>query len=183
MTQITIFAGGSLVLALISRKSLLAPRSHGFFRFFAWEAILALFLLNAPAWFRDPLSPGQILSWILLTASLVPLFAGIRSLNTNGGARRAREGDSSLLPFETTTALVTTGIYGTIRHPLYASLLLLAWGIFFKSASWAGGVLAAAATLLLFATARADEAECLRFFGEEYRTYMQRTHMFIPFIL
>jgi protein-S-isoprenylcysteine O-methyltransferase Ste14 len=183
MTRLMIFAAGSVVLAAISWKSLLAPRSHGFFRFFAWEAILALALLNAPAWFRDPLAPRQVLSWLLLTASLVPLVAGIRSLREHGAARGSREGDSTLLRLETTTALVTTGVYGMIRHPLYASLLLLTWGSFFKSITWAGGGLAAAASLFLVATARADEAECLRFFGESYRSYMRRTRMFIPHLL
>jgi protein-S-isoprenylcysteine O-methyltransferase Ste14 len=183
MTRLMIFAAGSVLLAALSRKSLLAPRSHGFFRFFAWEAILALILLNAPAWFLDPLAPRQILSWLLLMGSLIPLIAGIRSLREHGGARGAREGDPTLLPLEATTALITTGIYGLIRHPLYTSLLLLTWGSFFKSVSWAGAVLASAASLFLVATARADESECLRFFGEPYRRYMRRTRMFIPHIL
>jgi hypothetical protein len=38
-----------------------------------------------------------------------------------------------------------------------------------------GGLLALAATLALIATAKADEAECTRFFGPAYRDYMQRT--------
>lgn len=36
--------------------------------------------------------------------------------------------DETLMSFEKTTALVTTGIYRRIRHPLYGSLLFLAWG-------------------------------------------------------
>jgi protein-S-isoprenylcysteine O-methyltransferase Ste14 len=47
---------------------------------------------------------------------------------------------------EKTTILVTTGAYRYIRHPLYSSLLFLAWGIFFKAPSWPGGLLALAAT-------------------------------------
>ena len=80
------------------------------------------------------------------------------------------------------TALVTTGIYRYIRHPLYSSLLLLDWGIFFKAPSWPGGFLALAASLLLFATARADESECIRFFGAPYQEFMKRTRMFVPFL-
>lgn len=182
MTRILLFAAGSLLLAVISRKSLLVPRSHGFYRFFAWEAIFGLILLNAPAWFRTPLASHQIASWILLMASLIPLILGVRSLRQQGGVRLARQSEPSLLPFETTTALVTTGIYARIRHPLYASLLLLAWGTFLKSPSWAGGLLAAASTMFLLATARLDEAECIRFFGDDYLRYMQRTRMFIPYV-
>jgi len=93
-----------------------------------------------------------------------------------------RRGDASLLAFEKTSALVTTGIYHYIRHPLYSSLLIVAWGVFFKDPSWLGGLLALAATLSLIATAKADEAECIRFFGPAYRDYMQRTRMFVPFL-
>ncbi len=51
MWKIIAFVVLSLVLVFISRSSLRAPRSHGFYRFFAWEFILALFLLNANVWF------------------------------------------------------------------------------------------------------------------------------------
>jgi len=62
-------------------------------------------------------------------------------------------------------------------------LLLLTWGIFFKSPSWLGFVLAFASTLFLIATAKADESECTRFFGTQYQDYMKNTKMFIPFAL
>jgi protein-S-isoprenylcysteine O-methyltransferase Ste14 len=172
----------TLALVIFSRRSLLKPHSHGFFRFFAWEFIAALLLLNLRAWFVDPFSWRQVISWVLLFSSLVPLIFGVRTLKTRGKAAEQREGEPQLLAFEKTTKLVTTGIYGVIRHPLYSSLLLLTWGGFFKSTSWIAAVLTALATLSLFLTARADESECLRFFGEEYCIYMKRTKRFIPFL-
>ena len=84
---------------------------------------------------------------------------------------------------EATTHLVQSGIYRYIRHPLYASLLYLAWGIFFKSPSLLGGCLAAVASAFLYATARADESECMVKFGGEYAMYMKKTKMFIPFVI
>ena len=36
--------------------------------------------------------------------------------------------------------------------------------------------------LIAAAAARADEAECLRFFGPAYHTYMTKTKRFIPFV-
>jgi protein-S-isoprenylcysteine O-methyltransferase Ste14 len=78
---------------------------------------------------------------------------------------------------------VTRGAYRFIRHPMYASLLLLAWGIFFKDpASLAGLALAGLASLCLYLTARVEESENLRRFGEEYRVYMRGTKRFIPFL-
>jgi protein-S-isoprenylcysteine O-methyltransferase Ste14 len=42
--------------------------------------------------------------------------------------------------------------------------------------------LSATASIFLFFTAKADEAECLQFFGDEYQAYMRRSKMFIPYI-
>jgi protein-S-isoprenylcysteine O-methyltransferase Ste14 len=93
-----------------------------------------------------------------------------------------RQTEPQLLAFEKTTTLVNTGIYHYIRHPLYSSLLFLAWGIFFKVPTWLGALLGLAATLFLIATAKADEAECIRFFGPAYETYMKQTKRFVPFL-
>jgi protein-S-isoprenylcysteine O-methyltransferase Ste14 len=176
------FAALSSILLAISWKSLSRPRSHGFYRFFAWEAILALFLLNVTSWFYRPFAWNQIIAWSLLFLSLVPLGFGVHSLRSRGKAARHRVDDASLLAFEKTTTLVTSGIYRYIRHPLYSSLFLLGWGIFFKSPSLPGMVLAGIASLSLFATARADERECIGFFGAAYQRYMQTTKRFIPYI-
>ena len=172
----------SLPIIYISRASLRAPGSHGFYRFFAWELILALVLLNVAVWFQEPFTWHQVISWVLLIVCCVPLALGARSLITRGKPVERREGDAALLAFEKTSTLVTTGIYHHIRHPLYSSLLILAWGVFFKDPSLLGGLLAMAATLALIATAKADEAECIRFFGPAYTDYMQRTRMFVPFL-
>jgi protein-S-isoprenylcysteine O-methyltransferase Ste14 len=178
-----IFAATSALLIAVSWRSLRRPRSHGFYRFFAWEAILALFLLDAGAWFYKPFSWNQIIAWSMLFLSLIPLALGIHTLRAHGKPAGQRENDPSLLVFEKTTSLVTTGIYRFIRHPLYSSLLLLTWGIFFKLPSIPGMILAVTATFLLISTARADEAECREFFGPPYQEYMRRTKMFIPYLL
>ena len=127
-----IFVLLSLILIYISRSSLRSPHSHGFYRFFAWEFILALFLLNAKYWFQDPFAWHQIIAWTLLLIALIPLLFGIIALKSRGKPSLNRESDPSLLAFEKTTKLVTSGVYKNIRHPLYSSLLLLTWGIFFQ---------------------------------------------------
>ena len=182
MIQLLAFVVFSVPIIYVSRASLRAPGSHGFYRFFAWELIVALVVLNIGVWFHDPFTWHQVISWVLLVVCFVPLVLGVRTLRSRGRPVEHREGDASLLAFEKTSALVTTGIYHYIRHPLYSSLLILAWGVFFKDPSWLGGLLALAATLALIATAKADEAECTRFFGSAYQDYMQRTRMFVPFL-
>ena len=180
--QLIIFGLASAGIVYVSRTALRQPGSHGFYRFWAWEAILALAVMNAPVWFREPFAWHQIISWLLLILCLVPLVLGLRLLRQ---ARRARaeRADAALLDFEKTAELVTTGIYGYIRHPMYSSLLLLAWGVFFKAPSWPGIALAAIATGCLVATAKAEERENVRFFGSSYQSYMRQTKMFIPFVL
>ncbi|MBI5934305.1 MAG: isoprenylcysteine carboxylmethyltransferase family protein [Chloroflexi bacterium] len=180
--KLILFSLGTLILTYISRASLKQPRSHGFYRFFAWESILALFLVNVNFWFRDPLAWNQLIAWTLLAVSLIPLGLGLHSLKTRGRPNVTRAADASLLAFEKTTQLVVTGIYRYIRHPLYSSLLLLTWGIFFKAPSLVGGALAVAATIFLVYTAKADEEECVRYFGQEYLEYIKRTRRFIPLI-
>ncbi|MDE3057930.1 MAG: isoprenylcysteine carboxylmethyltransferase family protein, partial [Bacteroidota bacterium] len=64
LNEIVFFAFVSLLLAYISRKSLRVPGSHGFYRFFAWETILALLITNIGKWFFNPFSLRQIISWI-----------------------------------------------------------------------------------------------------------------------
>jgi protein-S-isoprenylcysteine O-methyltransferase Ste14 len=183
MIQWITFVGLSGGLIYVSRASLWAPGSHGFYRFFAWECILALILLNVAVWFRNPFTWYQLVSWVLLAICIVPLCIGVRTLIAGGKPVAQRESEPHLLAFEKTSTLVKSGIFQYIRHPLYSSLLLLTWGTFFKAPSWLGGLFAMASTLFLYATAKADEAECLRFFGQEYRDYMGHTKRFVPYVL
>jgi protein-S-isoprenylcysteine O-methyltransferase Ste14 len=174
------FILGSAIFAYVSRASLLAPRSHGFCRFFAWETILALTVLNLEHWFDNPFAWYQLVSWFLLMVSLFLVIHGVRLLRQIGKQNTQRN-DSPMLEFEKTTTIVTDGAYRYIRHPLYSSLLFLAWGIAFKLPGWLNMLLALIATAFLVATARAEEAEDIRFFGPAYQAYMHRTKMFIPF--
>lgn len=182
MFKLVALLGVSGCLVYISRASLRAPRSHGFFRFWAWEFILGLVVLNVDVWFRKPGSWNQLISWFLLALSLVPLVLGVHSLSSRGESEAASRDDETLLGFEKTSKLVTTGIYHYIRHPLYCSLLVLAWGVFFKDVSWLSVLLVLAASFAVYATARADESASLRYFGASYQAYMGRTKRFVPFL-
>ncbi len=181
MGRIFIFFLLTLALLGIFRKSLAEPGSHGFFRFFAFEFLLALLLYNSPHWFEEPYSWYQTISWLFLLISICLALAGFLLLRHSGGSR-PRQGVASNFAFENTAHLVTHGVYRSIRHPLYSSLMFLAWGAFFKLPSWFGVLLALLASGSLYMTARVEEGENMMAFGDAYERYMTTTRMFIPFI-
>jgi protein-S-isoprenylcysteine O-methyltransferase Ste14 len=173
MIRLIIFAVISIGLIVWSWPFLRNPRSYTFYRFFAFESTTALILSNIGQWFRDPFSTYQIISWILLGASLFMALHGFYLLTTMGKPKEDYD-------IENTTALVTVGAYKYVRHPLYSSLLFLGWGIFFKAPSFLGIVLVVAMSASVTAAAKVEELENRHKFGAEYASYMKRTKMFIP---
>lgn len=164
----------SVMLFRFSRESLRDARTHGFWRFFAWEAILVLALLALPLWFHQPLGLRQLASWILLCPAALLAFAGYWTLRTRGRPQGS---------FEDTTQLVRSGIFRHIRHPMYASLLLLTWGLFLKRPGWFTGGLAVVSTLLLVVAMRTEERELIAHFGKEYLDYRGEVRGLVPFVL
>lgn len=183
MNSIIIATAGTLFFIYLSRKSILNTSSHGFFRFFAFECLLFQFIgdINHPV---QPHSSAvlRILTDVFFNTSLCLAAIGFWLLRKRGQPDSARN-DSPMLEFEKTTKLVSDGIYGYIRHPMYGSLLLLSWGFFLKHLSPAMTGLSVMCTLFLFATARAEERENINYFGAPYRDYMNKTKRFIPFVL
>jgi protein-S-isoprenylcysteine O-methyltransferase Ste14 len=161
----------SLLFLLALRDALHRGAAYGIYRFFAWECILLLIVIRAPAWFDEPFFLHQIVSWLLLFLSIVLAVMGFRLLLKLGKP----EGG-----FENTTRLVQSGIFAWIRHPLYASLLCLSWGVFFKLPDILGFTISLVASVFLYATAREEEKENLARFGEAYQGYMRGTKMFVP---
>jgi protein-S-isoprenylcysteine O-methyltransferase Ste14 len=149
-------------------------RYHGITRFFAFESLLLMILLNIRFWFHDPFCLRQLFSWLLLIASLFPAVQGYYLLRTAGRP----EGT-----FENTSNLVKAGLYKYIRHPLYCSLMLLGFGAFLKNPTSTTAILVAVNTVALIGTAKIEEQEMLRKFGNEYAAYMKETKMFLPFLL
>lgn len=181
MEKLLLFFLLSIPIVRASWRSVFVVQSHGFPRFFSWEAIAWLLASNYKYWFRDPLATNQIISWILLTVSVYIAIVGFLQMRRQGRASQQRE-DSTLFGFEKTTELIDTGLFKYIRHPLYSSLIYLSWGIYMKNASWELLVPVLASTILLYFTSRQDEKECIRYFGDSYVQYMKRTRMFIPFL-
>jgi len=172
--RLIIFVIGTLGIIFVSLHSAVKLRSYGFIRFFAFESIFALVLYSAERWFHDPFSVLQVVSWILLIASVVIASSGFYMLRKFG--KPSKEVDD-------TSLLVTRGIYKYIRHPLYSSLILLAWGAFLKDISLVSFALVLVATGLSVVMAKVEEKGNIRKFGDDYSRYTEATKMFIPFIV
>ena len=182
MLELIAFLAGTAVLAYISRASLLVTKSHGFYRFFAWELMLVLVVLNLDGWYDAPLTLDQNISGILMGISLLLVITSYLTLRQFGQQDDNRN-EAPLLVFEKTTVLVTQGIYRYIRHPMYSSLIFLDGGLYFKQMSWLSGSIALFACLFLVLAALAEESENIRYFGAKYREYMKRCKRFVPFVL
>ncbi len=87
---------------------------------------------------------------------------------------------SGLVAIQPGHTLVTSGIYGIIRHPSYLGLLVgaLGWGLAFRSSV---GVLLEVITVpVILARIRAEEALLHTQFGAEYDAFRARTSRLIP---
>jgi protein-S-isoprenylcysteine O-methyltransferase Ste14 len=87
---------------------------------------------------------------------------------------------SGLVAIQPGHTLVTSGIYGVIRHPSYLGLLVnsLGWGLAFRSG--VGVLLTALMILPLLARIRAEERLLRTQFGDEYGAYCDRTSRLVP---
>jgi protein-S-isoprenylcysteine O-methyltransferase Ste14 len=167
---------GTLILAALSWQAFTDRRSSRFALFLAQATLWAVLVMSAPGWFRNVLSIGQIISWILL---LLSLFLAASAFVALSGARGSPQRPSGTTRPSPVSALATKGPYRYIRHPLHAALMLLAWGAASKVPSFFSIALALVTTGLLCYTSYLEELENLERF-EEYDRYMGETRMFIP---
>jgi protein-S-isoprenylcysteine O-methyltransferase Ste14 len=174
MNYLVIIAGTILIVLFSWFLSIKYKRYHGIVRFFAFESVFILVLLNIKVWFVNPFSILQLVSWILLLLSIYVVITGFLLLKREG------KPDSN---FENTSLLVKSGIYGYIRHPLYLSIFLLGTGIMLKDPAPLQLILAVINLCAVYFTARIEENEMIEKFGDQYKSYMEETKMFIPFIL
>jgi protein-S-isoprenylcysteine O-methyltransferase Ste14 len=79
--------------------------------------------------------------------------------------------------------LVTTGIYATVRHPMYAGFWLMAVGQALLLPNWIAGPAGLVGFgILFFGRVRREEEMMMIAFGDDYRSYMRRTARVVPWI-
>lgn len=79
--------------------------------------------------------------------------------------------------------LVTTGIYRTLRHPMYSAFWLMALAQALLLPNWVAGLSGLVGFGMLFALRIGPEERMMeQAFGDEYRKYCSRTWRIIPYI-
>jgi protein-S-isoprenylcysteine O-methyltransferase Ste14 len=112
----------------------------------------------------------------------IPIGAALMTVGLWAAARGSIDLGASLTPMprpHPDSALVDTGIYATIRHPIYAGIGALCFGWAILTGSGAALAASVAEGLVFWGKSTVEE-EWLRARYPEYTAYAARTHRFIP---
>lgn len=88
---------------------------------------------------------------------------------------------SRLVEIHRDHALIMTGPYRFIRHPMYSAFFLSAFGMYFLTANWLiFGIYFIAVAFMYFTRVRSEEEMMIEQFGDTYKNYMNRTGRLLP---
>lgn len=108
-----------------------------------------------------------------LVAGLVVAGAGL--LTTSAGRRALLRGGTNINPSQPTTALVTDGVFGHTRNPLYVGGSVALCGLaLLVGLDWVFLLIIPSCVLLHFAVVRREERYLEQKFGDAYRRYRER---------
>ncbi|KAA5596729.1 methyltransferase family protein [Blastochloris sulfoviridis] len=128
----------------------------------------------ALAFVLDTLWPSAVLpavGFFVRQVLAAPLMAAAAALALSGEIRFKAAGTTPL-PWRPTTALVTTGLYGRLRNPMYVGLILLLVGLALALASdWLIVMAVPAALVLHYGVVLREERYLEAKFGDDYRRY------------
>jgi len=125
-----------------------------------------------PAWARDM----PLLAWRWAGAGVA---VGCLVLSIECWLRMGRNWRMAVAPDEK-TELVTTGLYGRIRHPIYALSILLMLCTVVVVPTLPVGLMAVVHIGLMITKSHNEERFLAGRFGATYQRYMQRTGRFTP---
>lgn len=155
-----------------SRIPALGPRGEGWvaLQFLLIGAIVLACWCTGGAWSGAAQSVTGVIGNVLLVGGLAVILSAALGLS----------GSFTVLPRPADRAtLVTSGLYGRIRNPIYAGLVAAVVGASLGAASLVGLALAAVLAIVLDLKTRREEV-FLRERFPEYAAYAARTRRFIP---
>jgi protein-S-isoprenylcysteine O-methyltransferase Ste14 len=139
-----------------------------------WGAAWVLYMIY-PDWMaRFTLLLPTLTRWVGVGIAVISLPLLLWAQHALG------EQYSRVLRLRREHALVTSGPYHWIRHPMYTAGSLFMLGVAVESSNWLVTPAMIAGGILLLTRAGWEESMLLERFGEEYRTYMSHTGRFLP---
>jgi protein-S-isoprenylcysteine O-methyltransferase Ste14 len=120
-----------------------------------------------------PLRPGPLVAGVIcFVIGLWLFYKSHADLGTNW---------SITLEVREQHRLITQGVYGRIRHPMYSALVLYSVGQAFVIPNWVAGPSNFVAFAILFSLrVHAEEQMMSEAFGDEYAAYAARTKRLVP---
>jgi protein-S-isoprenylcysteine O-methyltransferase Ste14 len=113
----------------------------------------------------------QYLAWAVWLVAAILLAASMLTLRRRG---QVQEGRSCV----ETEALITTGVYALVRHPLYLGWMLMYVAMVLFKPNWILAILGIAGAACVYRFTVQEEALLKEKFGESYRRYTQAVPRF-----
>jgi protein-S-isoprenylcysteine O-methyltransferase Ste14 len=127
------------------------------------ERFVPLHISLGPA--RWPLGAIFLIGWLALWIGALPMFRAART---------------PVSPREPVTALMTSGIYGRTRNPLYLGMTLFSLGVAaLMQSGWMLIFLIPVMLIIRFSVIAAEERYLERRFGEQYLGYKEKVRRWL----
>ena len=110
-------------------------------------------------------APAVVMFYLTFRFFNVWHFLGLTSL---GIGRKSRDSQKKL---------ITWGVYGVIRHPQFAAILMMLWA---RNLTDTGLITNIVLSVYLIVGARIEEARLLAIYGDQYAHYMKKVPRFVP---
>ena len=124
--------------------------------------------INGHLWVA--LAGGSTLVWVLvMLVSTAAMLGGLIIMGITWKQIHRANGE-----------LVTSGLYGRVRHPQYFALFLLTVGMLIQWPTIITAVMWPILMFMYYRLARKEEKEMERRFGDRYVTYRRQVPMFFP---
>jgi len=118
----------------------------------------------------------QLLGFILVLIGCLEAILGRLALGSNWT-------ESYEYQIKTKHELIIHGIYQFVRHPIYGGFMVAVTGAFVVAKTYLFIPIFLFQLILMTKFAKREEELLINYFGRKYIIYMQKTKMFIPFMI
>src|SRR5688572_30127091 len=113
----------------------------------------------------------KVIGWVILAVGFSFAFAALRELN---------KANTSPIPHEPTTAIVTTGVYKSSRNPIYVGFVCAVIGLPLALGNYWGPIISPTMILLFNELIiKHEEAYLEKKFGDVYTSYKSRVRRWL----